>query len=342
VDYQGDGVWGAEDRPEFRRNESCPLDEEVIIVDECSMLDTSLTASLLRAMRRGSRLILIGDSDQLPSVGPGNVLHDVISSGALPVISLEKVWRQAEMSLIVSNAHLINKGRMPVIDARDRDFFFIRCDSDAQISATVCDLCNRRLPAAYPDEQVQVISPSKRGDAGADRLNSALRDLINPAARDKPELIRETGSFRKGDKVMQIRNNYGLEWTCGRSSGTGVFNGDIGFITDADPVEGSVSVDFDGRRASYTKTDLTDLDQAYAITVHKSQGSEYPTVVIPLGNVPPFLRTRNLIYTAVTRAINRVIIVGRQDVLAEMVATPDSGVRMTGLSQMLAASGRKN
>ena len=343
VEFQGEEESTAKDQPEFRRNESNPLDQEVVIVDECSMLDNTLLSALLRAMRRGSRLILIGDADQLPSVGPGNILRDVIKSGTLPVVSLDKVFRQAEQSLIVTNAHLINRGQMPETCVRDRDFFFISAESDGQIAETVCDLCSRRLPAAYPDDAIQVVTPSKRGETGTDRLNSRLRELINPKSSGKEELVRETGSFREGDRVMQMKNNYSLQWHQGGSTGTGVFNGDIGVIVSIDREAGSLTVDFDGRVAEYEGASKSDLEPAYAITVHKSQGSEYDTVVIPLGNVPPVLRTRHLLYTAVTRAINRVIIVGREDVLAEMVRTADTDSRCTGLCDMLLSlSGRKN
>ncbi len=343
VEYQGEDESRTRDLPEFRRNEKNPLDEDVVIVDECSMLDNALTAALLRAMRRGSRLILIGDSDQLPSVGPGSVLRDITASGAVPVLELDKVFRQAEQSLIVTNAHLINKGLMPVTDRRDGDFFFIRAESDQVIADTVCDLCARRLPAAYPGEPVQVVAPSKRGDCGTDRLNARLREMLNPEKPGKPEIKRESGSFRPGDRVMQVRNNYGMEWSGAAARGNGIFNGDIGRVSGVDPGYDTVTVDFDGRFAEYSRGDLADLEQAWAITVHKSQGSEYPIVVIPLGGIPPMLRTRNLLYTAVTRAVNRVIIVGREQVLAEMAATADRNTRCTGLCAMLSSlSGRKN
>ncbi len=323
-------------RIKFRRCADYLLDEHVIIVDEASMLDLSLTASLLRAVKPGARLIFIGDSDQLPSVGAGNVLHDMLASESLPTVRLDRIFRQAEMSLIVTNAHAINRGEMPVLDVKDRDFFFMPRQYDDDVANTVGELCATRLPRAYGvDEVIQVISPTKRGVVGTEALNARLQLLINPPAREKKEYHHRERLFRVGDKVMQIRNNYELEWIRGSKSGLGIFNGDIGRITDINTIEKYIEIDFDGREVIYEFSILDDLDLAYAITVHKSQGSEYSTVVISLGGVNPALCTRNLLYTAVTRAKNRVIIVGRVDTIAAMVANLKPTVRHTGLERRI-------
>ena len=342
VAFAADAADVRDEETKFNRNADNPLDEDVVILDEVSMMDTRLTAALLRAIPRGGRLILIGDSDQLPSVGQGNVLHDLIASGALPTVALEKVWRQAEQSLIVTNAHAINRGEMPVLDARDRDFFFLEKNDDAAISSLVCDLCARRLPSAYRDGPVQVIAPGKKGEVGTENLNRMLQRLINPPEQGKREIQYERATFRYGDRVMQVKNNYSISWESASTSGQGVFNGDIGEITSIDPPTGTIEVDFDGRKVVYSGSETADLELAYAVTVHKSQGSEYPTVVIPLGNVPPMLETRNLIYTAVTRAVRRVVIVGRRDVIGRMIANAGTCSRYTGLCEKLRASDRKS
>ena len=320
----------------FKRGENNYLDEDAIIIDEASMLDTVLTASLLKAIRPGARIVLIGEADQLPSVGAGNVLCDMLESGALPSVRLSKIFRQAEESLIVTNAHAINRGEMPRLDVKDRDFFFMPRESDAQIASTVASLCAERLPRAYGDpEGSQVISPTRRGNSGTDKLNSVLQAAINPPARGKKEHKFRDTVFRTGDRVMQVRNNYELEWTRYGKLGMGIFNGDIGKIKDINPVEKYIEIDFDSREVFYEFTDLEDLELAYCVTVHKSQGSEYPTVVLPLGSVPPMLCTRNLLYTAVTRAQKRVIVVGFESTIETMVGGLRSALRYTGLSRRL-------
>ncbi|MCQ2354868.1 MAG: ATP-dependent RecD-like DNA helicase [Clostridia bacterium] len=320
----------------FRKNENDHLEEDVIIIDEASMLDTALTTALLKAVKPGARMIFIGDADQLPSVGAGNVLRDIIASGELPVVKLTQIFRQAEMSLIVTNAHAINQGKMPVLDVRDKDFFFLPRQNDTQIASTVADLCAVRLPRAYGDaDGIQVIVPSRRGNAGTEALNASLQARINPPEFGKNEYRFRNVVFRTGDRVMQVRNNYEIEWRRYGKSGQGVFNGDIGKIKDINTAERYMEVDFDGREVIYEFTDLEDLEPAYAVTVHKSQGSEYNTVIIPLGNIPPALRTRNLLYTAVTRAQKRVIIVGSAGVLAEMVHNQRTAMRYTGLCRRL-------
>ena len=320
----------------FKRGENNYLDEDAIIIDEASMLDTVLTASLLKAVRPGARIVFIGDADQLPSVGAGNVLCDILDSGVLPSVRLSKIFRQAEESLIVTNAHAINRGEMPRLDVKDRDFFFMPRESDAQIASTVASLCAERLPRAYGDpEGIQVISPTRRGNSGTDKLNSVLQAAINPPARGKKEHKFRDTVFRTGDRVMQVRNNYELEWTRYGKLGMGIFNGDIGKIKDINPVEKYIEIDFDSREVFYEFTDLEDLELAYCVTVHKSQGSEYPTVVLPLGSVPPMLCTRNLLYTAVTRAQKRVIVVGFESTIETMVGGLRSALRYTGLSRRL-------
>ncbi len=320
----------------FKRGENNYLDEDAIIIDEASMLDTVLTASLLKAIRPGARIVFIGDADQLPSVGAGNVLCDILESGALPSIRLSKIFRQAEESLIVTNAHAINRGEMPRLDVKDRDFFFMPRESDAQIASTVASLCAERLPRAYGDpEGIQVISPTRRGNSGTDKLNSVLQAAINPPARGKKEHKFRDTVFRTGDRVMQVRNNYELEWTRYGKLGLGIFNGDIGKIKDINPAEKYIEIDFDSREVFYDFADLEDLELAYCVTVHKSQGSEYPTVVLPLGSVPPMLCTRNLLYTAVTRAQKRVIVVGFESTIETMVGGLRSALRYTGLARRL-------
>ncbi|MBO5967706.1 MAG: ATP-dependent RecD-like DNA helicase [Clostridia bacterium] len=320
----------------FKRGENNYLDEDAIIIDEASMLDTVLTASLLKAIRPGARIVFIGDADQLPSVGAGNVLCDILDSGALPSIRLSKIFRQAEQSLIVTNAHAINRGEMPRLDVKDRDFFFMPREGDSQIASTVASLCAERLPRAYGDpDGIQVISPTRRGNSGTDKLNSVLQAAINPPARGKKEHKFRDTVFRTGDRVMQVRNNYEIEWTRYGKLGMGIFNGDIGKIKDINPTEKYIEIDFDSREVFYDFADLEDLELAYCVTVHKSQGSEYPTVVLPLGSVPPMLCTRNLLYTAVTRAQKRVIIVGFESTVETMVGGLRSALRYTGLARRL-------
>ena len=326
----------------FRRCENNYLDEDAIIIDEASMLDTALTASLLKAIRPGARLVIIGDADQLPSVGAGNVLCDILESGVLPSVKLSKIFRQAEESLIVTNAHAINRGEMPRLDVKDKDFFFMPRENDAQIASTVASLCAERLPRAYGDpEGIQVISPTRRGNSGTEKLNAVLQNAINPAGRGKKEYKFRDIIFRTGDRVMQVRNNYELEWTRHGKVGQGIFNGDIGRIKDINTGEKYLEIDFDGREVFYEFSDLEDLEPAYCVTVHKSQGSEYPTVVIPLGSVPPMLCTRNLLYTAVTRAQKRVIIVGFESTVEAMVSGMRSALRYSGLSRRISEAAKQ-
>ncbi|MBQ7011084.1 MAG: ATP-dependent RecD-like DNA helicase [Clostridia bacterium] len=333
MDYQGEGA-----DAKFLRDEKTPIEARVIIIDEASMLDVFLCDALLRAVRPGCRVIFIGDSDQLPPVGAGNVLWDIIDSGAFSTVKLTEIFRQAEKSLIVRNAHAVNRGELPVIDSTNEDFFFLPRENAQSTAATVADLCLRRLPKSYGDmgrRGVQVITPSRRGAAGTENLNLLLRDSLNPPAKGRTE--KEIGGriFREGDKVMQTRNNYDLEWRSGTRQGRGVFNGDIGVILRYDLSSGGAVVRFDDREVKYPFSDFEDLDHAYAITVHKSQGSEYPIVVMPLYPCAPMLQTRNMLYTAITRARTYVILVGSRDVLDTMVHNDSRAVRYSGLARRI-------
>ena len=322
----------------FARNEKNYLDENVIIVDEVSMVDTLLMAALLKAVKPGARLILIGDADQLPSVGAGNVLRDIIESRRFATVKLTEIFRQAEKSLIVTNAHRINLGEKPVLDKTDNDFFFLARESDAAIAATVVDLYKNRLPRAYgaeTAEQIQVISPSRRGMGGTDQLNLSLQNALNPARNGKMEFAHRERVFRVGDRVRQILNNYELEWTRGDKNGMGIFNGDIGDIIAIDTKNRYMEISFDERIVRYEFALLEDIEHAYAITVHKSQGSEYPIVIIPMYSAPPMLLTRNLLYTAVTRAQKMVILVGKRGVVDTMVENNRQTLRYTGLERRL-------
>ena len=322
----------------FNRDENNLLDEEVIIVDEASMIDQNLMCALLKAIKPGARLIIIGDSDQLPSVGAGNVLRDLIDSGRFSTIRLNEIFRQASESLIVTNAHAINAGRMPELSVKDKDFFFLPRQSDAEIAFTVGDLCKNRLPKAYGTRltaNMQVISPSRKGEAGTENLNVLLQNTLNPEQFGKKEYKYRQTVFRQGDRVMQTKNNYDLEWK--REDGTvgnGVFNGDIGFIYDIDFKEQFMEIVFEDRCVKYDFSYLEELEHAYAVTVHKSQGSEYPIVIIPAYSAPHMLLTRNMLYTAVTRAQNMVIIVGREDIVKTMVDNNRQSLRYTGLARL--------
>ena len=322
----------------FNRDENNLLDEEVIIVDEASMIDQNLMCALLKAIKPGARLIIIGDSDQLPSVGAGNVLRDLIDSGRFSTIRLNEIFRQASESLIVTNAHAINAGQMPDLSAKNKDFFFLARQSDSEIAFTVADLCKNRLPKAYGTRltaNMQVISPSRKGEAGTENLNVLLQQMLNPEQFGKKEYKYRQTVFRQGDRVMQTKNNYDLEWK--RDDGTngnGVFNGDIGVIYDMDFKEQYMEIVFEDRCVKYDFSYLEELEHAYAITVHKSQGSEYPIVIIPAYSAPHMLLTRNMLYTAVTRAQNMVIIVGREDIVKTMVDNNRQSLRYTGLARL--------
>ncbi len=324
-------------RPGFRRNEYDLLEEEVIIIDESSMIDNLLMASLLRAIKPGGRLILIGDADQLPSVGAGNVLHDLLSCGAFATICLNEIFRQAEESWIVTNAHRINKGAMPRLDVKNGDFFYLNRQTDRDIAYTVADLYKNRLPRTYGADtvhKIQVITPSRKGDAGTDNLNILIQAALNPPAPYKAEHKHRERIFREGDKVMQIKNNYELDWTReDDSTGAGIFNGDMGVILRIDNQNDCMEIAFDDRHVTYDFTMLEELEHAYAITVHKSQGCEYPIVILPLYGAANMLLTRNLFYTAVTRAQKMVVLVGRAEIAERMVENGYTSERYTCLAR---------
>ena len=325
-------------KAEFLRNERNRLDEDVIIVDESSMLDAPLTAALLAAIKPGARLVLVGDANQLPSVGAGNVLRDISASGRFETVALTEIFRQARDSLIVTNAHAIHRGEMPRLDVKNSDFFYLPRGADREIAMTVADLCQNRLPRAYGAEIVggiQVICPSRKGEAGTENLNRLLQAILNPPAPYKREHVVRELTFREGDRVMQIRNNYDLMWERGEETGCGVFNGDIGVIEEINKGNKSLSVAFDDRHVTYDFTGLEELELAYAVTVHKSQGSEYPVVILPLCHAAPMLLTRNLFYTAVTRAQKMVVLVGKSEIAERMVANNRQTMRYTGLAARL-------
>ena len=327
------------DRPGFRRNENDLLEENVLIIDESSMIDNILMCSLLKAVKPGARVILIGDADQLPSVGAGNVLRDLLDCGRFATICLDEIFRQAQESLIVTNAHKINHGQMPRLDVKDNDFFFVPRNSDSEIAWTVADLYKNRLPKTYGAQTVaniQVISPSRKGDAGTDNLNMLIQSALNPPSSKKKEYKHRERTFREGDKVMQIKNNYEIDWTReDDSTGMGIFNGDIGTILRIDAFNEFMEIVFDDRHVTYDFTMLDELEHAYAITVHKSQGCEYPIVILPLYSAPSMLLTRNLFYTAVTRAQRMVVLVGRAEIAQTMVANHLTSHRYTCLKQRL-------
>ena len=322
----------------FCRNNKNPLSESVVIVDEASMLDLSLTAALVSAMKRGSRLILIGDSDQLPSVGAGNILSDLISTERIKTIRLTEIFRQSKESLIITNAHRINDGEPPILNRADSDFFFVKREDERDISDTIATLITERLPRTYGSsirDEIQVITPSKKGAGGVENLNSTLQARLNPPAKFKREKNSHGVIFREGDRVMQITNNYEIEWEKNGAVGIGLFNGDIGIIESINLGESTLKVRFDDKVAEYSFDMLDELELAYAITVHKSQGSEYPVVIIPMYSCPPMLMTRNLLYTVVTRAKSKVIMVGRSDIPAKMVNNNREVLRYTTLKDKI-------
>lgn len=331
-------VFDSAGNPKFKHNENDTLSCDVMIVDEMSMVDTLLFEALLRAMKLSCRLVMVGDSDQLPSVGAGNILKDMIDSGKLSVVQLTEIFRQAQKSCIVTNAHKIVSGENPDLSKTDNDFFFMQRLDCQQASETVVDLCVQRLPNAYafsPLDDIQVLCPSRKGMLGVVDLNNALQFAINPPAKGKPDVKGVYYTFRDGDKVMQIKNNYDIVWKKDGESGTGIFNGDIGTIVKVIKNEGHLYIDFDGRVAVYSVEMLDQLELAYAITVHKSQGSEFNAVILPLLGGFDKLYYRNLLYTAVTRAKKMLIIVGSKRVVEAMVANNRRTFRYTCLKDMI-------
>ncbi len=325
--------------PGFMRDANNPLDEELIIIDEASMVDTLLMESLLRAIRPGSRLILIGDADQLPSVGAGNVLSEILKSERYRTVMLKKIFRQAGESMIVTNAHAINSGELPELDCKTKDFFFMERPDEQSVAQTVAQLYVHRLPRKYGADlidKIQVITPSHKGAAGTDALNVLLQREVNPLSPRKREKRFRESIFREGDRVMQIKNDYDITWEKDGEHGCGIFNGDIGIIISVLNEDECLLIDFEGRLTRYDFTMLDELEHAYAITVHKSQGSEYPYVIIPIYNCGDKLLTRNLLYTAVTRAQEMVILVGQSPLVARMVENNRQTKRYNGLRALLA------
>ena len=324
----------------FARDADNPLDADVVIVDEMSMVDVFLMRSLLEALRPGTRLLMVGDVDQLPSVGAGNVLRDLIASERLSVVRLTEIFRQAQESQIVLNAHRINRGEYPLIRTQGTDFFLERRQTPAEVASSVVALVQTRLPNYMRLDSlrdIQVMAPMKRGDVGVYALNALLQSALNPPG-DKPELSHGGAIFRCGDKVMQVRNNYDLVWDRSGEEGEGVFNGDIGYILAVDRRARALTVEFDdGRVAEYDESLLDDLELAYCMSVHKSQGSEFDAVVLPLVSGPPMLMTRNLLYTAVTRAKRLVVIVGREGCVRGMVDNNHITRRYSALDRRLRA-----
>ena len=323
----------------FVRDEDNPLKADAVIVDEMSMVDVQLLHALLRAIPQGKRLILVGDPDQLPPVGPGFPFSDMLRSGELPTVRLTEIFRQAQQSLIVMNAHRVNRGEMPELKNVKSDFFFMRRQSEDGVSQLIRDLCTTRLPKnmGIPADQIQVLSPTRKGGVGTVSLNKMLQAALNPASPDKKERPFGEFIFREGDRVMQIRNNYDIMWkkTDGSAVGTGVFNGDVGTISKIEPATESITIVFDDREAEYDFTQLNELEPAYAMTVHKSQGSEYRAVILTAWNGSPYLLSRSILYTAITRARELLIIVGREETVAVMTENAKKNRRYTGLKLRL-------
>lgn len=316
------------------------MDAQAIIVDEVSMVDIPLMAALLRAMKNECRLVLVGDPDQLPSVGPGRLSDHLIRSGIVPVVRLTEIFRQAQQSAIIRNAHLVNQGIMPGLDNKNKDFFFLRRLQPERTAQTIVELCLTRLPKnmGIPADQIQVLSPTRKYATGTTQLNAMLQAALNPPAPEKQERKRGSVVFREGDRVMQVKNNYDVLWeeTDGSGVGMGIFNGDIGRIEQIDKDSNLVLVDFEGRRAVYSPDMMTQLEPAYAVTVHKSQGSEYRAVILAALDAAPMLLTRGVLYTAMTRARTLLIVVGDDQVLARMAANDRQQRRYSGLRARLA------
>lgn len=323
----------------FAKDEANPLKADVVIVDEMSMVDIPLLSSLLHAIASRRRLILVGDPDQLPPVGPGFPFADCLRSNVLPSVRLTEIFRQAQESLIVMNAHRVNNGQFPELRNRSSDFFFLPCRSETQVSQTIAGLCSSRLPQnmGIPSDQIQVLTPTRKGSVGTWGLNALLQSHLNPPSTQKNERKMGEFSFREGDRVMQIRNNYDIMWKKidGSSVGTGIFNGDIGTVTAISAATESMSVVFDDREAEYDFNQLNELEPAFAMTVHKSQGSEYRAVILCAWNGSPYLLSRSVLYTAITRARELLIIVGREETVNAMTQNAKVGRRYSGLKLRL-------
>ena len=333
VDYTGGVV-------SFIHNDKNLLKYDVVILDEMSMVDVKLFQALIAALRYSCRIIMVGDADQLPSVGPGNILGEIIRSGLVPTVCLNEIFRQAARSLIVENAHRIISGEPLKKGGKTDDFFFLEADGDAA-RQLVCDLVTTRLPRSYgfdPIRDIQVLCPTKLGPTGTQALNVELQNLLNPEQKGKPQLQSASRVFRVGDKVMQVRNNYEIVWNrIGGEQGVGAYNGDIGIVESINQRDRSMVVRMDDRRLIYPAENLNELEIAYAITVHKSQGSEFPAVILPVAQVPPRLCYRNLFYTGVTRARKLCIVAGRRDIANRMMGNVRQNLRYSGLAHLLTA-----
>ena len=320
----------------FEHDEDNPIDCDLIIIDEASMMDIFIADSLFRALDSTTRVVFVGDCDQLPSVQAGNVLNDLIESGNIVTIKLKKIFRQAQNSNIIVNAHRINNGEFPILNEKNKDFFFIEEDNPENVKKTILDLCAQRLPNFYKKDEfddIIVLTPMKKSSCGTKELNTALQEVLNPKTPATDEIEQADRIFRLNDKVMQIKNDYSKEFIDDDS--TGVFNGDIGRITYVDPIDESIDVLFDDKTASFTKKECDGLTLSYAITIHKSQGSEFPIVVIPVTQAPFMLLTRNLLYTAITRAKEIVVLVGSLKILRQMISNNKIMKRNSGLDKRI-------
>lgn len=322
----------------FAHNENNPLECDVIVIDEMSMVDVLLFEKLLRALRLGCRIIMVGDSDQLPSVGAGNLLSDLIECGIVPVVTLKEIFRQAQKSCIITNAHKIVSGEYPDLTQKNNDFFFFKRSDYDKSAELLADLAENRLPKAYninPVDDIQILCPSRKGTLGTVELNKLLQEKLNPSSRKKAEHKGYMYIFREGDKVMQTKNNYDIVWRKDDEQGTGIFNGDIGRIVSINNLDKLAVIDFDGRNAVFTFDQLPQIELAYAITVHKSQGCEFEYVIIPVMDGFSKLSYRSLLYTAVTRAKKMLIIIGQEEEIQKMVDNNRSARRYTCLKKML-------
>lgn len=334
------GYSGDEEIRSFTKDETNPLEWQAYIIDETSMIDVNVGCAFLRALKLESRVVFVGDADQLPPVGAGNMLSDIIESEVVPTVRLTKIFRQAEKSMIVKNAHRVMQALMPIANEKNTDFFFMPRAGAEEIAHTVCELCEKRIPDAYnldPFTQIQVLSPMRKGIVGVNELNVMLQRVLNPCSKGKNEHKFGNVIYREGDKIMHIKNNYDLEWESVSSAdfGRGVFNGDMGFIEKIDEDNRCLYAVYDDKRVCYSFDMADEIEHAYAITVHKSQGSEFDTVIMPIYPTAPMLMRRNLFYTAITRAKKMVILVGRAEAAMQMVSNNDEIKRYTALEYML-------
>ena len=332
--------WTQNDQPEFKKNELNMLNCDALIIDELSMVDVYIFECVLRAIPLGCRIILVGDSNQLPSVGAGNVLSDLVTSGVIPVVALNEIFRQSQQSLIVTNAHKIVSGEMPDLNVRDNDFFYLPCQNPTDTRELIVSLCSERLPRSYgfsPVDNIQVLCPGRKGILGTYELNKALREALNPPSKAKDEITFGFSTFRTGDKVMQVKNNYNITWIKDSTGeyGEGIFNGDIGIVEKIDKVTRKMLIRFDERLAVYESDSTQDLELSYACTVHKSQGNEFDAVIIPVIKNSPYLFYRNLLYTGVTRAKKLLILTGTRESIKYMVDNNLRTLRFSGLKSML-------